>query len=235
MQDTTRLTMDMIENSLNFRNKNYRDHPELFNKIDKSANKPKVLIITTADFPIDPITITQVNPNDLYVYRCMGAMPAIYQEGAQNQQFNLELDYAINHCQISDIKIIMHSGNGFCANVYEQILNAKNHQNQSQKLSLSQEFALECFGELMDFNQGLVDTITEASSDLIAHYNDFLERSILSLAIKRLSNYPMIQANLPDKIQLSAWWFDIANGDLWIGNYGELFMPAEVILSQNNE
>ena len=169
------------------------------------GQKPDALMFCCSDSRVAPNIFASTDPGDLFVVRNVGNMVSPCDESGFSVGDVSEaaaLEFAINSLQVDDIIICGHSECGAMAAVYEGLQNVR-HPNLKDWLKNGTE-ALEKFKSGVTFNPDLSPT------------NQISQLNVLT-QVEHIRSYPYVERKIQSgKLQVSAWWFDIAKAKVSI-------------------
>ena len=166
------------------------------------GQQPLALFITCSDSRIDPNMLTQTKPGELFIMRNVGNMIPPFSQ-RELPASGAGVDYAVGVLKVSDVVICGHSRCG--------AIGALRHpENVPAHLA------------------SLRAWLSEASSrklcrDSPAHvHDDDVARANAVIQVENVRSYAIVrEREAQGELQLHAWFFDIASGDLETYNFVE--------------
>ena len=169
------------------------------------GQKPDALMLCCSDSRVAPNIFASTDPGDLFVVRNVGNMVSPCDESGFSVGDVSEaaaLEFAVNSLQVDDIIICGHSECGAMAAVYDGLQNV-HHPNLKDWLKNGTE-ALEKFKSGVSLNPDL------------SPINQISQLNVLT-QVEHIRSYPYIERKIKSgKLQVSAWWFDIAKAKVSI-------------------
>ena len=169
------------------------------------GQKPDALMFACSDSRVAPNIFASTDPGDLFVVRNVGNMVSPCDKSGFSVGDVSEaaaLEFAVNNLQVKDIIICGHSECGAMAAIYEGLKDIR-HPNLRDWLKNGAE-ALDKFKTGITFNASLSPT------------NQISQLNVLT-QVDHIRSYPYIERKIQSgKLQVSAWWFDIAKAKVSI-------------------
>ena len=98
------------EGILRFQTEIYPEQAETYRKAASEPQRPAALIVTCADSRIDPETVTQSGPGDIFVTRNIGNLVPAY--GEMMGGVSAVIEYAVSALKVKHIAVCGHSDCG---------------------------------------------------------------------------------------------------------------------------
>jgi carbonic anhydrase len=169
------------------------------------GQKPDALMFCCSDSRVAPNIFASTDPGDLFVVRNVGNMVSPCDESGFSVGDVSEaaaLEFAVNSLQVDDIIICGHSECGAMTAIYEGLQNVR-HPNLKDWLK-NGTAALEKFKSGVTLNADL------------SPINQISQLNVLA-QVEHIRSYPYIERKIQSgKLQVSAWWFDIAKAKVSI-------------------
>jgi len=169
------------------------------------GQRPDALMFACSDSRVAPNVFASTDPGDLFVVRNVGNMVSPCDESGYSVGDVSEaaaLEFAVNTLKVNDIIICGHSECGAMAAIYEG-LQSVIHPNLRDWLKHGTE-ALNKFRSGVTFDANLSPT------------NQISQLNVLT-QVEHIRSYPYIERKIQSgKLQVSAWWFDIAKAKVSI-------------------
>ncbi|MGE0153561.1 MAG: carbonic anhydrase [Reyranellaceae bacterium] len=109
----------LLDGFATFRTQYYPRHRELYDRLAREGQSPKVLIIGCADARVDPAILTQTQPGDLFVVRNVGAIVPPSQRDHQFHGTSSAIEFAVRGLQVEHVVILGHALCGGLRALYE--------------------------------------------------------------------------------------------------------------------
>ncbi len=180
---------------LKFQSDVFPDMQDLFDKLDEGQS-PDVLFITCADSRIEPSTITQTKPGDIFVCRNAGNIVPPYSDVADGMSASIE--FAVTALKVPHIVICGHSQCGAMAGA----------------LAPDGLGSLPHVAQWVQHADGAVDKIKAQTTD--GSQPETLSKLIeenVCLQLEHLRTHPSVAARLEaGDLELHGWVYDIKTG-----------------------
>lgn len=99
----------LLEGFTTFRTQYYPRHRELYEKLSREGQSPKVLIVGCGDARVDPAILTQTEPGDLFVVRNVGAIVPPSQRDDQFHGTSSAIEFAVRGLEVEHLVILGHA------------------------------------------------------------------------------------------------------------------------------
>lgn len=195
-----------------FRRDVYPERRQTYIKVVSEPQRPLALFVTCADSRIDPETITQTGPGDLFVLRNIGNMIPAY--GEMLGGVSAVVEYAVSALKVRHVVICGHSDCGAMAALMQpeamaEMSAVKNWMsNAAAALNVAKSLAKD--GEQpADFARRLT------------------EENVL-LQMQHLRTHPSVAGAMArEELTISGWVYDIGRGEVRISeDGGRVFQPV---------
>ena len=194
----------LIEGYHNFFHQSFKDQKAHFHKLATQGQNPEVMIISCADSRVDPLSITQAQPGDIFTIRNVANLVPEYELDRVKQCLSTEsaLKYSVLHLHVKHIIVMGHS---HCGGIKALIDMDQSQENRCEAIH-------EWVGQMDSAKQDLLGLYPNSSEKEIA---SMCERHSLLYSLKNLLSYPyVLQLVNEKKLQLHAWHFDIKSGKI---------------------
>ena len=99
----------LVQGIHQFQTQIFRNHRDLFERLDQHEQTPETLFVTCSDSRISPNLITQTQPGELFILRNVGNLIPPYETGGG---MAAGIEFAVASLQVKDIIICGHSNCG---------------------------------------------------------------------------------------------------------------------------
>lgn len=194
---------ELLQGYKNFHTANFTENPNpRYHKLADQGQAPKVMIISCCDSRVDPTTITQAGPGELFVTRNVANLvpPCHLADGVEHGTV-AGLEYAVCHLQVTDVVIMGHSLCGGIRALLDDIHPDEETTFIPDWLAIATEAREHVLKELPD------RPIEEQATAC--------EHAALKVSLKNLTTYPWVARAIEEgKLTLHTWHFDIRSGKL---------------------
>ena len=186
---------DMFNGHKEFYKKYFIDSPEIYKDLYENGQFPKTLIIACSDSRVDPATIFNTKPGEIFVVRNVANLVPPYEEDCSTcHGTSAAIEYAVNHLEVENIIVLGHSD---CGGI-KTILNK----------------------HAPDTN--FINHWLDIAKDIIPHHKNVdkkycttCEKEAIKISISNLATFPFIKARIENKkIELHGLHFCLKSGSL---------------------
>ncbi|MBN2164775.1 MAG: carbonic anhydrase [Marinilabiliaceae bacterium] len=191
----------LLKGIVEFREKDYYEHEELFHTLGKEQN-PHTLFIGCSDSRIVPNLITKTLPGELFMIRNIANIVPLYREADEFLATTSAIEYAIQVLNVDNIIVCGHSNCGGCASLYldEDAFLKIPHTNKW--LDLARPIKAKVEQQLIGRNIAAREWLTEQIN--------IVEQ------MKHLLSYPFIKSKYKNKeITIYGWYYIIETGEIF--------------------
>jgi carbonic anhydrase len=213
----------LIGGIVEFRKQLTKEHRELFAKL-ALGQKPDALFIACCDSRVVPNLFASTNPGDLFVVRNIGNLMPPSSAPLHDASAPAALEFSLSTLNVSNIIICGHSECGAMQALVDGIDTV-------------------CCPHLKSWLKYAEPALEKTRAGHIVNpslslYNQVSQTNVLQ-QVDHIKSYAAVQEKLAQKkLQIHAWWFDIANADVYCYEEGlHQFIlidekEAEIILSR---
>jgi carbonic anhydrase len=170
------------------------------------AQSPKVMVIACSDSRVDPATIFDASPGEIFVVRNVANMVPPFEPGGERHGVSAALEFAVSQLEVPEIVVLGHGGCGGVA------------------AALSRRFDGCAPGE-GGFLAHWIDLLDEARERVLAEHGPraapVLEREAVKVSLGNLRTFPRIREREADgRLTLHGAFFAIDDGNLHVLDEG---------------
>lgn len=196
----------LIDGYRRFRRTRYPAAQRLFRELESRGQSPKTMFIACCDSRVDPATIFDTSPGEVFVLRNVANLVPPNSPMAKHQATGAALEFAVLHLKVEHIVVMGHARCGGAAALlegyHEQVPNA--------------EFIGSWMNIAMTARDRMCRLPLPPSERLLN-----MEYQIVRLSVENLLTYPWIQKRVENgELQLHGMHFGIANGQLAVFDPG---------------
>jgi carbonic anhydrase len=183
-----------------FRKQYWSANKELFRRLAEHGQCPEVLFITCSDSRVDPVTITDVKPGDLFIFRNIGNFVPPYSENLlEGTGVAAAVEYAVEHCKVRDIVVLGHSDCGAIKALYEE----RDHFAATPHI-----------GPWLRHGDRTMAVVTANYPELSREERcGITAKENVLLQMENLRTYPVVRkAAREGRLHVHAWYFEIGTG-----------------------
>ncbi len=184
----------------------FRDHAWLEKRAEWEAaakgQSPKTMIIACSDSRVDPATIFDTSPGEVFVVRNVAALVPPFETGGGFHGVSAALEFAVTQLKVSEIVVMGHgSCGGVGASVSRQFKEAAPGEGG---------FVSDWISILDDARDRVVEKLGDGQEA-----KDALELEGVRTSLNNLMTFPFVQEAVANgSLRLHGAWFGIAGGKL---------------------
>jgi len=183
---------DMLAGYRRFRSEVYSDQVKLYHELGDGQN-PSVLVIGCADSRVDPATIFDAGPGQLFVVRNVANLVPPYEQDGGRHGVSAALEYAVTVLKVKHIVVMGHGGCGGVAACLGSGINDGKADNLG-----------EFIGPWVSMLNGPRDKV-RSSGSFNPQYA--LELEGIDMSLENLTTFPFVQKALEDKeLEIHGAW-----------------------------
>ena len=195
----------LINGVVEFRQKDYEEHKELFTSLGRKQ-KPHTLFIGCSDSRIVPSLITKTLPGELFLIRNVANMIPKYRLADEYLSTTSAIEYAVQVLEVENIIVCGHSNCGGCAALYKSEEEFANLPHTQKWLELAQPVKEQVEKQLPRDDP--------AAREWLVEQTNIVEQ------MKHLLSYPYIEKRYKEgKIAIQGWYYIIETGEVF--NYNK--------------
>ena len=205
----------MLEGYRRFRSDAYLRQKERYDAL-VDGQAPKVMVIACSDSRVDPATIFDVSPGEIFVVRNVANLVPPCENEAGRHGVSAALEFAVTQLEVTDIVVLGHGGCGGC------------------NAALTQSFRNAKPGE-GGFIAHWIDILDNARDAVVAEHGDHgveaqraMEHEAIKVSLDNLRSFTAVRSReAKGRLTLHGAWFAIAEGNLHLLNPASgTFSPA---------
>lgn len=110
----------LIEGYKRYREKRWPELRALHQHLAKSGQSPRILVIACADSRVDPATIFDAGPGELFVVRNVANLAPPFEQGAGFHGVSAAIEFAVTKLKVETIMVLGHAQCGGVAAALEE-------------------------------------------------------------------------------------------------------------------
>jgi carbonic anhydrase len=204
---------ELIDGYRRFRSGEWQEQRERWAQL-REGQSPRVMVIACSDSRVDPATVFDTSPGEIFVVRNIANLVPPFELGGGRHGVSAALEFAVTQLEVSDIVIL---GHGSCGGVHA---------------ALSQQFKGAPAGR-GGFIAHWVDMLDEARERIIAQYGEgpeairAMELETVRVSLANLRTFPCIpEREAAGTLTLHGAYFTVAEGVLHLMDESGSFAPA---------
>lgn len=207
-------TEALIEGYRRFRSGRFAEESDRYRSLAE-GQAPRTMIIACADSRVDPSTIFNAGPGELFVVRNVAAIVPPCEEGGGYHGTSAAIEFAITGLKVENIVVMGHGG---CGGVAAALATAENRPVGK---------FIAPWVSLIDPARDAAIAATPANEPALRQKT--LERMAVKQSIDNLMTFPFVaDAVAQGRLSLEGAWFAIGEGVLhWLDRGSGEFRPVE--------
>jgi carbonic anhydrase len=179
-----------------------------------AGQSPRICLVSCCDSRVDPATVFDAHPGDLFVIRNVANLVPPFEEEGMFHGTSAALEFAVTGLEVRHIVVLGHAHCGGIRALMDKKTDIESGTFIDRWMSIAEPV-----------RQALVSTLGAESEDLYA----VCERHSVAHSLSNLMSYPWIQSRVDGgSLSLHGWHYDLAGGALSImDEKSEVFLPAK--------
>ena len=180
-----------------FRDGRFREQRATYEALVDQGQKPKVALIACSDSRVDPATVLQADPGDLFIVRNVANLVPPHERDGQYHGTSAALEYAVEHLEVDHLIVLGHAHCGGIRSMFEDPGEGNDGSRFVRPwMSLVRSAYLRIQG-----------TMPNASENEKARA---CEQSAVLVSLENLMTFPSIRERVSDgRLCLHGWYIDI--------------------------
>lgn len=196
-----------------FKHRIFVPNADQYEELATYGQSPEIMLISCCDSRVDPETIFNAMPGELFVARNVANLIPPYETGGKFHGVSAGVEFAVLNLRVKHIVVMGHSG---CGGVKAAL-------DQSAAIQTESQFISRWMSMLDDARLSVLASHQMASQ---AEKLDALEKEGIKTSIKNLRTFPFVREREDKgKLNLHGAHFDIKTGTLSVLNHsrGQFF------------
>jgi carbonic anhydrase len=199
----------LIEGVRQFKDRFYRQAPELMRTLVDKGQAPAVLLISCSDSRVDPTLLSGAGPGELFVVRNVANLVPPYSADDSRNSIGAASEYAVNHLHVDHVVVL---GHAHCGGIKAMLEIADGKEPAGEMIGTWVATALDAAKHYVH-EDGSDRAVPVARLKQVPF---LVERAAIRESLKNLATYPWVAKKLAaGTLKLHGWWFDLDTGDLW--------------------
>lgn len=196
-----------------FKHRIFVPNADQYEELATFGQDPKIMLISCCDSRVDPETIFNAMPGELFIIRNVANLVPPYETSGKFHGVSAAIEFAVLNLRIQHLVVMGHAG---CGGVKAAL-------DQSAAIQTEAQFISRWMSMLDDARLRVLAANQMSSADKKL---DALEKEGIKTSIKNLRTFPFVaERETKGKLNLHGAHFDIKNGTLTVLNHsrGEFF------------
>lgn len=187
-----------------FRDGRFQDLRPTYENLVDQGQRPKVALIACSDSRVDPATVLQADPGDLFIVRNVANLIPPYEREGSYHGTSAALEFAVQHLEVEHIIVLGHAHCGGIRSLFlKQPEGIEGNQFIAPWMSLVKSASLRVEGTMADAPLETKARVCEQGAVLVS--------------LENLMTFPCIRQRVRDKqLRLHGWHIDIRSCELQI-------------------
>ena len=191
----------LIAGHQRFKDGYYEKNKQKLSKLAKQGQSPKIAIVSCSDSRVDPTTILDCEPGDLFVIRNVANLIPPCETCDSFHGTSAAIEYAVTGLQVESIIVLGHTQ---CGGI-KALMDTPQSSTQETFVSKWMKQLEDVRNDILEHNHGLTDTC----------YHECEEKGIIR-SLNNLMTFPEIRERVAaGKLFLHGWHYDLDNGALY--------------------
>jgi carbonic anhydrase len=195
----------LLDGFRKFREAYFVKSPDLYRRLLSHGQSPRFAVVACSDSRVDPATVLQTEPGDIFAVRNVAALVPPYEEDGRYHGTSAALEFSVTGLGVEHIIII---GHAHCGGVAAMV-GGEDGEGGSKFLSAWADLLREARNRA-----SMADPELDGDALLGAS-----ERQSVRLSLDNLTTFPFVrEAMAAGKLSLHGWYLNIFDGELEIWN-----------------
>jgi carbonic anhydrase len=169
----------LIEGYRIYRQRRWPELRALHRKLAEEGQSPKTLIIACADSRVDPATIFNARPGELFVVRNVANLAPPFEEGAGYHGVSAAIEFAVMQLKVETVLVLGHAQ---CGGVAAALSDRPRDPNS-----------------FLDRWIGLLDHAKSRVEGLAGDPHDALEHESIRVTLENLATFPFVRQAIEER------------------------------------
>lgn len=190
----------LIEGYRRYRARRWPELQELHRRLAQAGQAPRTMVLACADSRVDPATIFDVGPGELFVVRNVANLAPPFEQGAGFHGVSAAIEFAVRQLKVETIIVLGHASCGGVAAALED-------RQRNPETSF-----LDAWISLLDTAKGRIACGAEGAATE-------LEYESIRVTLENLATFPFIKAAMSERgLKLAGARYGVADGGLELLN-----------------
>lgn len=193
---------DLIDGFHRFRSHYFGAERQLFQRLAREGQSPRVMVVACCDARVDPAILTDCDPGDVFVVRNVANLVPPCEQGGGYHGTSAALEFAVRCLHVEHVIVMGHAR---CGGIRALLGDIRFEGDAGQFITPWMSIVEEARREVVA-KHGTGDAETRAA---------FCERAAVRISLDNLMSFPFVrQAVAAGGLQLHGWYFDLDRGEL---------------------
>lgn len=189
---------DLIEGFRRFQAAHFGEQREVFERLAREGQSPRVMVVGCCDARVDPALVTDCDPGDLFVVRNVANLIPPCEAGGGYHGTSAALEFAVRVLKVEHVIVMGHAR---CGGIRALLGDIGGGEFISPWMSIAEEARRE-----------VQAVLPQASAEAQAAA---CEQAAIRISLRNLATFPFVrEAVARGRLSLHGWYFDLARGEL---------------------
>jgi len=192
---------DLVSGFRRFQQRYFGDQRELYERLARGGQSPRIMVIGCCDSRVDPALITDCDPGDMFVVRNVANLVPPYETGGGYHGTSAALEFAVRGIGVEHVIVLGHARCGGIRALMGE-----------SRIKGGAEFIAPWMSIADEARQRVQQARLGAPFDEQARA---CELEALRVSLANLASFPFVrEAMAAGRLGIHGWYFDIENGEL---------------------
>lgn len=193
---------DLVAGFRRFRTTHFDERPDLFQRLTRVGQSPRVMVIACCDSRVDPAIITDSDPGDLFVVRNVANLVPPWEESGHYHGTSAALEFAVRCLAVRHVIVLGHAQ---CGGIRALLGDIRWEGEAGEFVEPWMSIAEEARREATT-GQG------HASRETVLRD---CELGAIRVSLRNLMTFAFVRNAVDDgRLKLHGWYFDLRQGEL---------------------
>ena len=190
-----------------FKKNYYENDKSYIDKLVKSGQKPKFMVIACSDSRVDPAILFQTKPGEVFAVRNVANLVPPYSPDKGHHGVSAAIEFGVLDLKIKHIIIL---GHAHCGGITTLCNNFNLDIAETPNKKIKREF----IDSWMNIAAPIMETVN--SKDCSEPLQHFVEKESIKNSIQNLKTFPWVIELIKNKqLNIHGWWFDLKSGNIF--------------------
>ncbi|MBL4692132.1 MAG: carbonic anhydrase [Magnetovibrio sp.] len=200
----TPIMRKLVKGFNDFRARYFNERQDLYTRLVRHGQKPKVAVIACADSRVDPAIVLQVEPGDIFAIRNVANLIPPYDDGDGEAYHGTSaaIEFAVTKLGVEHLVVF---GHAYCAGIQNMIDTQEGAKTSGRFVNSWTSIAARAYTRAKK-------EFPEAKGEDLARC---CEKNAVLVSLENLKTFPFIQDGLKaGTLEIHGWYLNIAEGEL---------------------
>lgn len=207
---------DLLAGYQRFRRNSYPTHSDTYKALAAEGQSPRIMVISCCDSRVDPATIFDAGPGELFVVRNVANLVPPYTTDGGHHGTSAAIEFAVGSLEIAHIVVMGHAA---CGGVRALMDRGEKTEDDGSHIGRWMSIARPAHHRTLE---GRFKPGTDA-------FAESLEKAVVSHSLENLKTFPLVRNAMNSRgLRLHGAWFNVESGALYLMEpAGDEFIQVE--------